>query len=58
MSETDRYTSRCPVCDSPLDLDEDVGYFCSHCGWDESSELEKDETWIIPDDQGDEDVPD
>ena len=54
MSEPDRYTSRCPVCDSPLHLDEDIGYVCPHCGWNESVEVEEDDVWIIPDDRGDE----
>ena len=53
MSGTDRYTSRCPVCDSPLELDKDRGYSCARCGWDESSQLEGDEVWIVPDEQGD-----
>jgi anaerobic ribonucleoside-triphosphate reductase len=52
MSGTDRYTSRCPVCDSLLVLDEDRGYLCPHCGWDESVDLTDQDTWIIPDDRG------
>jgi Zn finger protein HypA/HybF involved in hydrogenase expression len=55
MSELDenKYTSRCPICDSPLHLDEDTGYRCPNCGWDASFELDDEEEWIIPDDQGD-----
>jgi hypothetical protein len=53
MSENERYTSRCPVCDGRLDLDEDIGYVCPHCGWNEAAELE-DNVWIVPGDRGDE----
>jgi Zn finger protein HypA/HybF involved in hydrogenase expression len=55
MSETDRYTSRCPVCDGLLELDENRGYCCPHCGWDESRELQYGDVWIVPDDRGNED---
>jgi uncharacterized Zn finger protein (UPF0148 family) len=58
MSEKDRDLSRCPVCDSPLELDEEGGYACPRCGWDESTELEEDETWILPDDRGEQEPPD
>jgi hypothetical protein len=58
MSENEWYTSRCPVCDSILDLDRDRGYSCRHCGWNESVELEEDDVWIIPGDRGDRDISD
>jgi len=53
MSETDRYTSHCPICNSLLDIDRETGYSCPQCGWDESFELKEDGVWIIPDDRGD-----
>ena len=52
MSEMNRELSRCPICDSPLKLDEERGYACPHCGWDESAWLEEDEPWIVSNDQG------
>ena len=58
MSEWEHYASRCPVCDSPLELDEERGYSCPRCGWDESTGLDEDEVWIIPDELDDEDSPD
>lgn len=58
MAETDRYTSRCPVCDGLLDLDEEIGYSCPHCGWNESFELHEDDVWVIPDEHSDEESPD
>jgi endogenous inhibitor of DNA gyrase (YacG/DUF329 family) len=53
MSEFDlnRYTSRCPICDSPLDRDERVDYRCPTCGWDETFELDEDGVWFIPDEE-------
>ena len=47
------YASNCSICESPLELDEQVGYRCPHCGWDASFELDDDEEWIIPADRGD-----
>jgi hypothetical protein len=47
------YTSHCPVCDGPLEMDEQRAYCCSNCGWDESYELDEDEVWIVPDARGD-----
>ena len=52
MSERDRFTSYCPVCDSPLQLDADRGYSCPDCGWDETSAIE-DKVWIVPEGQDD-----
>jgi uncharacterized Zn finger protein (UPF0148 family) len=49
MSETERDTTRCPICESLLELDEDGAYFCPHCGWDESADPEENEVWIVPD---------
>lgn len=46
MAERDRYLSYCPVCGSALRLDEERGYYCSECGWDEASETEEEEVWI------------
>jgi Zn finger protein HypA/HybF involved in hydrogenase expression len=57
MSENDRYLSRCPVCDSPLELDQERGYTCPQCGWDESAALE-DDVWIVPEDREGEEPPD
>jgi Zn finger protein HypA/HybF involved in hydrogenase expression len=57
MSEQDRFTSRCPVCDSPLKLDEDGGYSCPACGWDETSALE-DDVWIVPGGRDDAEIQD
>jgi hypothetical protein len=54
----DRDLSRCPVCDSPLKLDKERGFACPRCGWDESTELDEDEMWIIPADRGEEEPPD
>jgi hypothetical protein len=54
----ERELARCPVCDSPLELDEERGYACPRCGWDESTGLEEDETWVVPADRGDKEPPD
>ena len=58
MSEMDRELSRCPVCNSPLELDYERGYTCPHCGWDEAAELEEDEIWILPADRDEKEPPD
>ena len=58
MSEPKRETSYCPICDNPLKLDEDGGYFCPYCGWDESADPEEDEVWIVPDRGDDAELPD
>ena len=47
MSEAARETSHCPICENLLKLDEDGGYFCPYCGWDESSDPQADEVWIM-----------
>lgn len=44
MPAMDQDLSRCPVCDSPLELDAERRYTCPHCGWHESAWLEEDET--------------
>jgi hypothetical protein len=54
----DRDLSRCPICDSPLKIDQERGYVCPHCGWDESAWLEEDEPWIVPNDRGEKETPD
>ena len=56
MSDSERHTSRCPVCNGELQLDEDRGYFCPRCGWDEPSEDAEAEVWIVPEDRGDKEV--
>ena len=43
MSEMNRELSRCPVCDNPLELDQERGYTCPHCGWDEATDLEEED---------------
>lgn len=57
MSEKERDTTHCPICEGLLELDEDGGYFCPYCGWDESADPDEDEVWIVPDRGGDEGVP-
>ena len=58
MFETDRLASRCPICGSLLELDEERGYSCPDCGWDECAGLENGEVWIVPGERGDKDTPD
>ena len=55
MSEIDerRYVSHCPICDSPLERDDQAGYRCPSCGWDETFDLERDDLWLTPSDAGD-----
>ena len=47
------YLSHCPICDSSVVVDEEVGYRCPECMWDESVEMDGDKEWVIPDERGD-----
>ena len=58
MSRIERETLHCPICNNLLEVDEDGGYFCPYCGWDESADQEDDAVWIVAGHGDDKEPPD
>ena len=53
MTDNERDMSHCPVCGHSLGLDQERGYYCPRCGWDESAEMEDRDVWIMSRDRDD-----